>query len=338
MAELTTPPTTLPASMQAICIRQPGGPEVLRLEQLPLPVPGPGQMLVRVHAAAVNPIDWRIRSSGRRLSGDAGPYVPGFDLSGVVVSIGPQVSRFKPGDEIFAMLDLRRGGAYAEYAVVSESEAAGKPASASFLQAAAVPLVALTAWQALFDTAALQPGQTILIHGGAGGVGSMAVQLAKWKGATVIATASAGNHEFLRSIGADRVIDYRTERFEQIVRDVDVVLDTVGGDTQTRSFQVLRRGGILVSIVGPPSRKLAEEAGVRVASILVRPDFRQLAQIAQLIDAGQIKPVVSHVFPLSQAAAAHQQSETRHTRGKIVLEIVADKPQPATAPAATGAP
>jgi NADPH:quinone reductase-like Zn-dependent oxidoreductase len=295
-------------------------------------------MLVRVHAAAVNPIDWRIRSSGRRLSGQPGPYVPGFDLSGVVVSTGPQVSRFRPGDEIFAMLDLRRGGAYAEYAIVGESEAASKPASVSFLQAAAVPLVALTAWQALFDTADLQPGQTVLIHGGAGGVGSMAVQLAKWKKATVIATASAGNHEFLRSIGADRVIDYRTERFEQLVSDVDVVLDTVGGDTQTRSFQVLRRGGVLVSIVGPPSQQLAEQSGVRVASILVRPDSRQLAQIAELIDAGQIKPVVTYVFPLSQAAAAHQQSETRHTRGKIVLEIVPDTSPPSTSPAATGAP
>jgi NADPH:quinone reductase-like Zn-dependent oxidoreductase len=220
------------------------------------------------------------------------------------------------------MIDLRRGGGYAEYAIVRAGEAAPKPARATHVEAAGVPLVALTAWQALFEQAKLERGQTILIHAGAGGVGSVAVQLAKWKGARVIATASAANHEFLRGLGADEVIDYRTQRFEDVAKDVDVVLDPVGGDTQDRSFGVLRKGGALVSIVGRPSEEKAKAAGVRAASMLVRPDAGQLAEIGKLIDAGAIKPVVTHVLPLAEAAKAHEQSETGHTRGKIVLEVV----------------
>ena len=307
-------------TMRAVRIHEFGPASVLKLEQAPRPpAAGDGEMLVRVHAAAVNPIDWKIRASGGRNT--QLPYTPGFDVSGVVDAVGPGVTKYRAGDAVYAMLDLRRGGAYAEYAMVKESEAAAKPTKASHVEAASVPLVTLTAWQALFDTAKLEKGQTVLIHGGAGGVGSAAVQLAKWRGAKVIATASKENHEFLKKLGADETVDYRAEKFEDRAKDVDVVLDPVGGDTQQRSFAVLKKGGVLVSIVGRPSDELAKRHGVRAAGILVRPSSEQLAKIAKLIDGGQFKPVPTHVFPLADAAKAHEQSETRHTRGKIVLEI-----------------
>lgn len=314
-------PTTQDAqTMSAIRYHDFGPPDVLKLETVPRPVPAEGELLVKVHAAGVNPIDWKLRSS--RSTRVQLPCTPGFDVSGVVDSTGAGVTTFKPGDEVFAMVDLRRGGCYAQYVIVKPTEAALKPAGATHTDAAGVPLVALTAWQALFDSARLDAGQTVLIHGGAGGVGSVAVQLAKAKGAKVIATASKENHDFLKSIGADQVIDYRTEKFDEIVKDADVVLDTVGGDTQTRSFAVLKKGGVLVSIVGRPDADLAKQAGVRAESILVHPDADQLAEIAKLIAAGKLKPVTTHVIPLKDAAKAHEQSETRHTRGKIVLEVV----------------
>jgi NADPH:quinone reductase-like Zn-dependent oxidoreductase len=315
---LFAPATQDAATMKAIRYHEHGPASVLKLEDAPKPAPGEGEMLVRVHAAGVNPVDWKIRAGGRSM---AKAYIPGFDVSGVVEHVGPNVTKFKAGDEIFAMVDLRRGGCYAEYATVKESEAAIKPAKVTHVGAASVPLVALTAWQALFDTAHLDKGQTVLIHGGAGGVGSMAVQLAKWKGAHVIATASQENLDFLKQLGADEVIDYRNEKFEELAKDVDVVLDTVGGDTQARSWPVLKKDGILVSIVGQPSQQKAQELGARGAGILVRVNADELAQISKLIDDGKLKPVVTHVFTLSEAAKAHEQSETRHTRGKIVLQV-----------------
>jgi NADPH:quinone reductase-like Zn-dependent oxidoreductase len=308
--------------MKAVRILEHGGPEVLLLEDAPRPSAGPGELLLQVHAAAVNPVDTGIRRSG--MMGTQLPYIPGFDVSGVVVEVGGGVAGFEVGDEVFAMLDLRRGGGYAEYTVVKDTEATQKPAGVSHVEAAAVPLVALTAWQVLFDTADLQAGQTILIHAAAGGVGSVAVQLAKWKGARVIGTASESNHVFLRELGADEVIDYRTQRFEEVVSDADVVLDAVGGDTAARSLEVLKPGGICVSIAGgvPPGRP--EELGVRFARILVHPDSDQLARIADLIDEGHVRPIVTHVFAPEEASEAHRQSETRHTRGKIVLRFDTD--------------
>jgi NADPH:quinone reductase-like Zn-dependent oxidoreductase len=311
-------PTT-PATMSAVRISEPGGVEVLRRVEMPTPVPGVGELLVRVHAAGVNPVDTQIRQDPRGWA--ELPYVPGFDLSGVVAAVGPDVTRFAPGDEIFAMLHLERGGSYAEYAIVREAEAAAKPSALSHNEAASLPLVALTAWQALFGTADLQPGQTVLIHAGAGGVGTMAVQLARWRGARVIATASEHNHEFLRSLGADVVVDYRTQRFEDSARDVDVVLDPIGGDTQARSLSTLREGGILVSLVGLGRQARTPEHNVRTAAILVEPDADQLARIAALIESGDLRPIVSHLLPLDQVAEAHRQSETGRTRGKIVLEV-----------------
>jgi NADPH:quinone reductase-like Zn-dependent oxidoreductase len=309
--------------MKAVRVHEFGDRSVLKLESVDRPTPGAGEMLVRVHAASVNPVDWKIREHGKQM-GRSVPYTPGFDFSGVVESVGSGVTKFKASDAIFAMLDLRRGGAYAEYAIVKESEAAIKPAKTSHVDAASVPLVALTAWQALLDTAKLQQGQTVLIHGGSGGVGSVAVQLAKAKGAKVIATASKENLEFLRQLGADEVIDYRAQKFDEIVKDVDVVLDTVGGETQQRSIGVLKKGGILVSIVGVSSKKQADDAGVRVAGILVKANGEQLAEIAKLMEAGSVRAFVTLTLPLNEVAKAHEQSETGHTRGKIVLRVVDD--------------
>jgi len=320
---MTTHAQTEPNQMTAVRIHDFGGHDSLKLEQVARPKPGTGDMLIHVYAAGVNPVDWKIRAGhARGMIKDGLPFTLGFDLSGVVEEMGEGLTQFKVGDEVFAYLSLARGGGYAEYAIVKFSEAAKKPPKTSHVEAAAVPLAGLTAWQALFDTAHLEKGQTVLIHAGAGGVGSFAVQLAKWKGAHVIATASKDNLDFLRQIGADEAIDYNSQKFDEIVKDVDVVLDPVGGEAQEDSFKVLKKGGMLVSIGGPPSRKRAEELRVRVAAILVKPDGQELAQISKLIDEGHVKPFVSYVFPLAEVAKAHEQSESGHTRGKIVLEVV----------------
>jgi NADPH:quinone reductase-like Zn-dependent oxidoreductase len=311
-----------PQQMQAVRIHEFGAPSVLRLESAPRPLPGPGELLVQVHAAAVNPVDTGARAGrSQGIVHAALPYTPGFDISGVVAEVGDGVTRFVPGDAVFAMLHLRRGGGYAEYAIVRESEAARKPANISHAEAAALPLVALTVWQAFFETADLQPGQTVLIHAGAGGVGTVAIQIAKWRGARVIATASPHNHEFLRELGADMVIDYNTQRFEDVARDVDLVLDPIGGDTQVRSLQALRDGGSLVGLMSLTSAARSPPRGIFAEAILVEPHAEQLARIAELVEAGHLRPILSHLLPLAQAAEAHVQSETRSTRGKIVLEI-----------------
>jgi NADPH:quinone reductase-like Zn-dependent oxidoreductase len=311
-------------TMQAIRMAGFGTVDVLELATVPRPVPASGELLLRVHAAAVNPIDAHIRRGYTAGFIDIElPYVPGFDVSGVVEAVGEGVVGFAVGDPVFAMLDLKRGGAYAEYAIVKVGEAARKPESISHVEAAALPLVALTAWQALFDTAQLASGQTVLIHGGSGGVGSVAVQLAKERGARVITTASAGNHDFVRSLGADVAVDYRSERFEDVAKDVDVVLDTVGGATQERSLQVLKDGGVLVSLVGLGQAARTPPRDIRAVGILVHPDTAQLGAIAALVDRGQLKPEVSRVLALAAADEAHRQIETGHTRGKVVLQISA---------------
>jgi NADPH:quinone reductase-like Zn-dependent oxidoreductase len=308
--------------MRAVQIQEFGGPEVLRMASVSRPVPGPGELLVRVHAAAVNPVDAHARAEGdRSVARVRLPYVPGFDLSGVVAEVGDGVTRFTPGDEVFAFLDLRRGGAYADYAIVLESEAAGKPRRSTHAEAASLPLVALTAWQALFQTADLQPGQTALIHAGAGGVGSIAIQLAKWRGARVITTASERNHGFLRSLGADLVIDYTAQPFEELARNVDVVLDPIGGDTQARSLGTLRDGGVLVGLVGLSQAARSPDRDIRAFGILVHPEAAQLERIAALVDSGDLRPVVSALLPLEEAPEAHRRIETHRTRGKIVLEV-----------------
>jgi NADPH:quinone reductase-like Zn-dependent oxidoreductase len=309
-----------PPTMKAVRVHEFGGLEVLKYEDSPKPAAGAGEILLRVKAAGVNPVDAGVRNGWMKGRATL-PYTPGYDVSGVVESVGQDVKAFKPGDEVFAYLDLSRGGGYAEFAIVKEREAATKPSRASHSQAAGVPLTALTAWQALFDTAKLEKGQTVLIHGGSGGVGTMAVQLAKWKGARVLATASTENQAYLKELGADVCIDYKTQRFEEIAKEIDVVLDAVGGDTQARSFGVMKKGGVLVSIVGAVAQDKAKDAGVRGVNILVKPNGEQLAEIAKLIDDGQIKPIVSQELPLSEARKAQELVESKHTRGKIVLKV-----------------
>ncbi len=308
--------------MKAVRIHQFGGVELLRYEDAPRPVPDAGEVLIHVHAAGVNPVDWKIREG--RLQSRITHHLPltlGWDVAGVIEQLGPGVTQFKAGDAVYARPDLARDGAYAEYIAARTSEIALKPQTLDFIHAAAVPLSALTAWQSLFDAGNLQPGQRILIHAGAGGVGHYAVQFARWKGAHVITTASARNANFVRSLGADEVIDYTATRFEDAVRDADMVFDTVGGEIQTRSWKVLKKGGILVSILTLTVPEEAEQRGWRSAYVFVQPNAAQLARIAELIDTGKVKPVVENVFPLHEAARAHTLIQGAHARGKIVLRV-----------------
>lgn len=308
--------------MKAVRVHEYGGPEVLRYEDAPRPSPVSGEVLIRVHATSVNPVDIAIRQGvfKERMKYTM-PMIPGWDVSGVVESAGPGATRLKPGDEVYSRPDLARDGAYAEYIVVRESEVALKPKSIDHTHAAAIPLTGLTAWQALFDAGKLAGGQSVLIHGAAGGVGHFAVQFAKSKGARVIGTASQRNHEFLRSLGADQVIDYNTAKFEDVVRDVDVVLDTITGDTQNRSWQVIKKGGIYVSILQPPNQEKAAAHGVRCAHVFVQPNLDQLNEIARLVDSGKVKPVLEKVFPLQDARAAQDVVAGHHARGKVVLTV-----------------
>lgn len=309
------------SSMKAVRFHEFGKAEVLRVEDVPKPVAGHGEVLVRVHAAGVNPVDWKVRAGQLKALNPTLPQITGFDIAGVVESTGPEVERFELGDEVYAFLALERGGGYAEYALVPATELALKPKRLDFTRSAAVPLAALTAWQALFDNAGLSQGQTLLVHGAAGGVGHFAVQLAKAKGARVIATASERNHAFLKQLGADQVIDYTTQRFEELARDVDVVLDSIGGDTLERSYGVVKQGGFVVSIVARPDAAKLSARGLRGAVIRVKPDAKQLAQIAAWIDAGRLAPDVSAVLPLAEVRKAHELSEAGHTRGKLVLQV-----------------
>lgn len=309
-------------TMKAVRIHAYGGPELLHYETAPRPVPNPDDLLIRVRAAAVNPVDWKIREG--YLQGFLNhqlPLIPGWDVSGEVVNVGPEATGFKIGDAVYARPNIERDGSYAEYIAVKASEAAHKPARLSHDHAAAVPLAALTAWQALVDAAQLQAGQTVLIHAAAGGVGSFAVQLAKVRGAQVISTASAVNTGIVAELGADQFVDYTSTRFEEIVKDVDVVFDTLGGDTQDRSWQVLKPGGILVSIISLPAEETAARHGVRSAFVFVQPNGQQLTAIARLIDEGRMKPIIHTVLPLSEARQAQVISQGGHARGKIVLHV-----------------
>jgi NADPH:quinone reductase-like Zn-dependent oxidoreductase len=312
-------------TMKAIRIHNYGGPEVLHYEDAPRPQPQAGEVLVRVHAAGVNPIDWKVREGHMKdFWPHKFPLILGWDLSGVVEELGTgpaAAGRFKIGDEVYSLPDPTRNGAYADYIVVREPELARKPNSLHHIRAAAIPLAALTAWQSLLETAQLQPGQRVLIHAGSGGVGHLAVQLAKWKGAYVFATASTKNQDLLRELGVDEPIDYTQQRFEDIARKIDIVLDTLGGETQERSWSVLKKGGVLVSLVQPPSEEKAKELGVRAAIIGVQPNGAQLAEIAKIIEAGKLAPVIDRILPLSEARRAHQLSQSGHTHGKIALRV-----------------
>ena len=296
------------------------GVDGMRLAEVAPPKPGPGEARIEVKASSVNPVDWKIaRGFARTWLGHTLPITLGADVAGIIGETGEGVNDFAVGDEVFGFLSLVRMGAWAEHAIVLPQELARKPQNLSFEEAAAMPLVTLTTWQALFDTAGLSAGQHVLIHAAAGGVGALAVQMAKARGCHVTGTASARNEEFVRTLGADSFIDYTAWPFEEQVRGVDVVYDCVGGDTLKRSYGVLKQGGMLVSIADTPSPETAQAHGVRAAFVAVHPDGAQLAEIAKLTETGSIKPEVAHVYPLNEAVAACRQSQTGHTRGKLVL-------------------
>jgi NADPH:quinone reductase-like Zn-dependent oxidoreductase len=311
--------------MKAVVAHEYGAPEVLKFEKVPRPEPREDEALVRVIASSVNPAD-PLTLSGKyaREFGTHLPLIPGYDIAGVVEKTGPNVTKLKVGDAVYGYPTF--GGGWADYVIVKEWEVAVKPKSLNFVEAAAVPMGALTAWQALVDAAKLQPGQTILIHGGSGGVGNFAIRIAKARGARVIATASTANQDLLKQLGADVAVDYTKTKFEDVAKDVDAVLDPVGKETLARSYDVVQKGGIVMSLVARPDPAELKKRGIRGATISVHPDAEDLTDIAQLIDAGKIKPIVTQVLPLSEAIAAQQQAATHHTRGKVVLRI-ADEPK-----------
>jgi NADPH:quinone reductase-like Zn-dependent oxidoreductase len=308
--------------MMAWRVHEYGPPDVMRFERIPRPDPGPGVVLIKVEAVGVGPWDGWIRA-GKSALPQPLPLTLGSDLAGKVIAVGPGVSSPRVGDQVYGVTNPEFVGAYAEYALASAAMVASKPTSLSYTEAASVPVVAVTAQQALFDQAQLEAGRTVLIHGAAGSVGAYAVQLARRAGLRTIATAARDDAAFVRDLGADLVIDYRTERFEDKVRDADAVIDLVGGDTQRRSFQVLHRGGKLISAVSDPDEDLAQRYGVEAAFFLVKVTTQALAQIAGLIDGGNLRARVGAVLRLADAREAHFMLEGVRPRpkGKIVLAV-----------------
>jgi NADPH:quinone reductase-like Zn-dependent oxidoreductase len=330
--------------VKALAIRRYKAP--MEIMELPRPVPGPGDLLVRVRAAGINPIDYKIRDGAVKvLLPFSFPLILGTDLAGDVEAIGPGVTRFMVGDAVYSRLDNDRIGAFAEYALVRESAAARKPARLDYAQAASLPLVGLTAWQALIEIARLQAGQKVLIHAGSGGVGTFAIQLAKHLGALVATTAGVRNHALVKSLGADVIIDYRTTRIEAVVNEQDVVLDTQGGDTLLRSFLAAKPGGIVVTIGGRPDGKfarawglslplvwilgflnrkvdrLAKEKSVRFQYLFMRASGEQLERIGALVDQGVIEPVLDKIFSLEAAAEAISYVQSGRAVGKVVIHV-----------------
>ena len=307
--------------MKAVRVHKFGSPEVISIDDLPKPEPGKGEVVVRVKAAGIGPWDALIRS-GKSVLPQPLPLILGSDLSGEVDSVGAGVENLKVGDEVFGVTNERFTGAYAEYAVARAAMLAPKPKRLNHTHAASVPVVAVTAWQMVFDFAQLSSGQAVLVHGGAGNVGGYAVQLAKRAGAVVIATASVENDSYVRRLGADGVIDYRVRRFEERVKEIDAVLDTVGGETLDRSYGVLKRGGIVVSLAAQPSREKAEQHGVRAVFFLVQVTTERLKMIGEMLDAGALQSEVGEVLWLDEARRGHEMLEgARHRRGKIVIKI-----------------
>jgi len=307
--------------MKAVRIHSFGGPEVLQLDQIADPKLKPAEVLVRVAAAGINPVDYKIRQGGYpRVTRDQLPITLGRDICGVIEKVSGSGSEHKVGDEVYALLDWSLGG-YAEYVALPESNCASKPVGLSSVDSGAVPLAGLTAWQGIFDYGKLSEGQSILIHGGAGGVGHFAIQFAKARGAHVLTTASADDLEFVKQLGAEVAIDRKTQRFEQIAKDIDVVYDLIGGETRERSWGIIKRGGILVSTLGQPDEGRAAALGVRAAGYVAQPNRGQLIEIRQLINAGRVQPTVTKVFPLESAVEAHRCLEHDHPRGKIVFKV-----------------
>jgi NADPH:quinone reductase-like Zn-dependent oxidoreductase len=335
-------------TMKAIRLHEHGGPEVLRLDEVPVPEPGPGEVLVRVHAVGVNPPDWYVREGMTTLPPDMRPHldlplIPGTDVSGVVEAVAADVTGLSVGDEVFGMLrfpgsgDEYVAGAYAEHVTAPASDLARKPAGVDHVHAAGAPMAGLTAWQFLIELGhdhpspfqaaqhrpvALGAGTTVLVNGAAGGVGHVAVQLAKWRGASVVAVASGGHESFLRELGADRFVDYTTSRPEDVVRDVDLVVDTVGGPGSVRLLRTLRRDGALYPVFfAEYDPAVTAELGVTTSGTQVRSNGAQLAELGRLLDTGALRVAVDSTFPLADARRAHERAARGHLRGKIVLTV-----------------
>lgn len=309
--------------MKAIRIHEYGGPEKLTLDEVPKPKPAADEVLVKVFATAVNPVDWKIREGQAKGRFPTSlPLTMGWDLSGEVEEVGKDVNQFRKGDQVYGRPDPTRNGAYAEYIVVKAAQLSLRPKSVSHEESAAIPLAGLTAWQGLFDHGHLEKGQKVLIHAASGGVGSFAVQFARWKGAYVIGTTSKENKTMVERLGADEVIDYQHEHFEEKLKDIDLVFDTVGGDTQKKSLEVLKKGGRLVTTVKPEFEQEAKEKQITLQGFTAQSLPDELSQIAQLVDKGEVKPVIAEVIPFERAAEAQKTSQEGHTRGKIVLKVV----------------
>ena len=308
--------------MKAVRIHQYGNTDVLTYEDAPLPEIASTDVLVRVVAASVNPVDWKIREGYlKQMIAYPFPLTLGWDVSGVIEAVGSDVTGFKVGDAVFSRPDIKRNGTYAEYVAIRGDEIAHKPKTVSHVEAASLPLAGITAWEALITAGQLTALQRILIHAGSGGVGSLAIQLAKSRGAFVIATTSGRNRAFVKSLGADEVIDYQEQQFQAVVKDVDMVFDTLGGEVQEASWSVLKPGGMLVSIVSPPSEERAKALGMRSAFVFIEPNAAILAQLSVLVDTGSLRPIVGAEFALEDIAKAHAFSQTGRAVGKIVLYV-----------------
>ena len=306
--------------MKAVLIYKYGGPEVLEYTDAPIPEIKPDEVLIKVIATSINPVDYKVRK-GLSYPRAGFPAILGWDVSGVIEKAGSDVHDFKPGDEVYARPNVMRDGTYAEYVAVQAKEISAKPKKLDHLQSASIPLAGLTAWQGLFDHGKLKAGQRILINGAAGGVGTLAVQLAKWKGAYVIGTASENNIDFLKELGTDEVINYKKQKVEEVLKDMDVVFDTIGGDAQVKLLQVMKPGGILVSTVGLKDEEAIKAKGmhgVKYVALSIPADLKHLADLA---DEGKLKPVIAKILPLTEIREAHELIEKGHVRGKIVITI-----------------
>ncbi|RKF13686.1 NADP-dependent oxidoreductase [Alginatibacterium sediminis] len=308
--------------MRAVRMFEYGGPEVLELVDIESPVVAADEVLIQVKASSINPVDWKIREGYLK---DFIPYeLPvtlGWDVAGVVTQLGDNVTGFKIGDEVFSRPAIHKNGSYADFIAVTADEVAFKPPGLDFSQAASLPLAGITAYQCLVDVAEVKAGDRVLIHAGAGGVGHLAIQIAKAKGAYVIATASATNQELLRELGADEAIDYAKAPLAEQISKVDIVLDSMGGDVLAASWELLNANGIVVSIVEPPSEEKAKEYSVRVAFVFIEPSRRILNELRALVDSNQLKPLIENRFSLEQIKEAHALSQSGRTRGKIVIDV-----------------
>lgn len=307
--------------MKAVRIHAYGGSDQLRYEDAPKPTPAADEVLVAVHAAGVNPVDWKIREGHLGEDEQRIPLILGWDVSGVIEEVGSDVSDFEVGDEVYSRPEITKPGAYAEFITISADEVAHKPKTLEHWEAAGIPLAGLTAFQALFDHAQLSEGERVLIHAGAGGVGHLAIQLAKDAGAYVITTGSEGSQDLTKRLGADEFIDYRVTDFTEVLDTVDVVFDTVGGDVTDRSFEVLSEGGRLVSVVAQPDEDRAAELGVKTSWFMVQPNAEQLTKLAGMADGGELDVVIADTLPLADVAEAHERSAEGHVHGKLVLKV-----------------